>query len=61
MIDRATVRDEIEELRLNPVFKAFADREMIKNPESWMQESREGSGFFKVVAEAVVAVGGDAP
>jgi hypothetical protein len=56
----ATVRDEIEELRGNPVFKAFADQAMAESSESWMQESKEGRGFFKVVAEAVVAVGGDA-
>lgn len=51
-------RESIERLRAIPEFKEFAEDEMATDPDFWRSESREGDGFFRVVAEAVVVVGG---
>ena len=54
-----TGRDALHDLRDNPHFRDFAEQKMAENGDFWLHESREGSGFMRDVAEAIVAVGGD--
>ena len=51
--------DAMQDLHNNPHFKRFAEQKMEENGDFWRNESREGSGFMRDVAEAIVAVGGD--
>ena len=46
-----------ERLRAITPFRVFAEEKMSEDPAAWIKESREGHGFLRVVAEAVVEIG----
>lgn len=53
--------DVLQDLHNNQHFRPFAEQKMAENGDFWRKESREGKGFMRDVAKAIVAVGGGDP